>query len=158
MEKLLALAQHLELKHLVWDDEIYYNVSLEDFNAQSGANYEDVADMPYPNKPFLKYLENEGIKFSDEVEVNGNYYTFEGEEYLICTDDEADTYWDEDLENYIDECILPEIPERYRGYFDKAAFKSDCEVDGRGHSLASYDGVENEVKIDDTWYYLYRTN
>lgn len=113
--------------------------------------------MPYPNNPFLKYLENEGIKFSDEVEVNGDYYIFEGEEYLICTDDEADTYWDEDLENYIDECVLPEIPERYRNYFDKVAFK-DCEVDGRGHSLARYDGVENEVKIDDTWYYLYRTN
>ena len=30
------------------------------------------------------------------------------------------------------------------------------EVDGRGHIIASYDGIENEVEIDNTTYYIYR--
>jgi hypothetical protein len=30
------------------------------------------------------------------------------------------------------------------------------EVDGRGHILASYDGIENEIEIDDITYYIYR--
>ena len=32
------------------------------------------------------------------------------------------------------------------------------EVDGRGHIIASYDGIENEVEIDNTTYYIYRLN
>ena len=30
------------------------------------------------------------------------------------------------------------------------------EVDGRGHIIASYDGIENEVEINNTTYYIYR--
>ena len=32
------------------------------------------------------------------------------------------------------------------------------ESDGRGHTLSSYDGTENEISFDDEWYYIYRTN
>ena len=32
------------------------------------------------------------------------------------------------------------------------------EADGRGHTLSSYDGHENEIMFDDDWYYIYRTN
>ncbi len=32
------------------------------------------------------------------------------------------------------------------------------EADGRGHTLSSYDGNENEISFDDEWYYIYRTN
>ena len=32
------------------------------------------------------------------------------------------------------------------------------ESDGRGHTLSSYDGNENEISFDDEWYYIYRTN
>ena len=31
-------------------------------------------------------------------------------------------------------------------------------ADGRGHTLSSYDGVENEITYEDEWYYIYRTN
>ncbi len=30
--------------------------------------------------------------------------------------------------------------------------------DGRGHFLSSYDGYEHEVKVNDTYYYIYRVN
>lgn len=90
-------------------------------------------------------------------------------DYLVLTDDEADQMWDEYLENYIDDCILPELPEQYRCYFDNESFKDDARTDGRGHSLASYDGVEKEVSIKDmeqeseidleqTEFFIYRIN
>ena len=80
------------------------------------------------------------------------------EEYRVLTDSEADDANDENIESYIDECILPELPERYRFYFDNEAFKKDARMDGRGHNLASYDGNEEEVKVDETYYFIYRTN
>ena len=32
------------------------------------------------------------------------------------------------------------------------------EVDGRGHIISSYDGIENEIEIDGITYYIYRLN
>lgn len=91
---------------------------------------------------------------------HGEYYTstVEPGEYLVLTDAEADEMWDEFLENYIDECILYLLPEAYRNYFDREAWKRDAQHDGRGHSLSGYDGNEHEEKIDGVWYYIYRTN
>ena len=42
---------------------------------------------------------------------------------------------------------------------DKKSFVSDAiAADGRGHFLSRYDGEENEIKIEDTWYFIYRCN
>ena len=81
-------------------------------------------------------------------------------EYLVLTDDEADEMWDEQLDSYLDECVLPELPEMARNYFDTKAWKRDARHDGRGHSLSGYDGCEEEVydEEDETTYYIYRTN
>ncbi len=76
--------------------------------------------------------------------------------YLILTDDEADEKWDESLQNYIDECILPEIPESYRTYFDEEKWKDDAKHDGRGHSLASYDGHENSEIVEGETFYIFK--
>lgn len=69
-------------------------------------------------------------------------------EYLVVTDGEADTLWDEDLENYLDECILPEVPELSQRYFDREAWKKDARSDGRAHSLDRYDGDEESITVD----------
>jgi len=79
-------------------------------------------------------------------------------EYLILTDSEADDAQDAQLENYIDELILPEIPDAYRSYFDNEAWKEDAKQDGRGHSLSSYDGHEHEETVNGETFYIYRTN
>jgi len=84
------------------------------------------------------------------LEVNGDYY-------LVYTDDEANDAWEESMDNYIDEIVLEEIPEHLRGYFDYKGFKHDCSFDGRGHTLASYDGQEEEIEVEGTTYYIYRT-
>jgi hypothetical protein len=78
--------------------------------------------------------------------------------YAVLTDEEADERWDEYLENYIDDCILPDVPESARCYFDREAWKRDARHDGRAHCLSPYDGHEHEVEIDGVMYYVYRTN
>ncbi len=78
--------------------------------------------------------------------------------YLCVTDSEADELWDADLENYIEECILHELPEQYRQYFDSEGWKDDARMDGRAHSLNRYDGGEEEIEYNGTDFYIYRTN
>ena len=88
-----------------------------------------------------------------------NYFEVDGEgEYMVLTDDEANDAWDESLDQYIDDCIIPELPEFAARYFDVEAWKRDAQYDGRGHSLSGYDGEENEIQVDGTWFYIYRTN
>ena len=51
------------------------------------------------------------------------------------------------------------MEESIKDFIDEDEFIDGVvEQDGRGHTLSSYDGVENEVSFDDEWYYIYRTN
>ena len=79
-------------------------------------------------------------------------------EYAVMTDSEADKAWDESLDSYLDECVLSEIPENVRHYFDEEKWKDDARMDGRGHSLNYYDGGEEEANINNVDYYIYRRN
>lgn len=82
------------------------------------------------------------------------WYAASDAEYLVVTDDEADALWDEDLDNYIDECL--EIPGHLKNYFDREAWKRDARVEGRAHSLNRYDGREDSVDVDGERFYIYR--
>ena len=83
---------------------------------------------------------------------------WDGREYLVLNDAEADAEVERRIESYIDECVLPEIPEHYQDYFDYEKFTRDARMDGRGHIISTYDGVEGEVKHEDEYYFIYRTN
>lgn len=96
-------------------------------------------------------------EFLDEDFATALSYV-EQEDYLVLTDDEADVRWEDSIYNYIDECVLPEIPKGYRYYFDTDKLADDCRYDGRGHSLASYDGEEHCHTFNDCDYYIYRIN
>ena len=98
--------------------------------------------------------------YDDITEANYGNYTYEygREEYFVVTDDEADELWEEYLDNYIEEVILPEINKHYRNYFDNESWKKDARMDGRGHSLSSYDGYEYSEEINGETYYIYRIN
>jgi hypothetical protein len=89
-----------------------------------------------------------------DIEIDGNRVTVQGTDYLAGDDGEMDEEWDNYLENYIDECL--EIPESVERYFDREKWKDDAKMDGRGHSLNSYNGGEEEAKINGTYYYAYR--
>ena len=58
-----------------------------------------------------------------------------------------ETFGIEDTKDLIDEYNLLNID---------AVIEFCQEVDGRGHIIASYDGIENEIKIDNIAYYIYR--
>lgn len=94
-----------------------------------------------------------------DLAENSSIFHYGDEEYLVLTDDEAEREYDDHLTNYVDELILPEIPEQYHLYFDENSWKDDARANGsRGDALSSYDGREEEVEIDGTTYYIYRLN
>jgi len=112
---------------------------------------------------------------------SNDIYSFDGEEYMILTDDEAD----EKVAEYIKYSVWafnPSFLSCHSG-IDQDVFKllqDKCESaneailklikdfdhfvedavasDGRGHFLSSYDGYENEQEHDNETYYIYRTN
>ncbi len=89
----------------------------------------------------------------------GHGYSAEGCEYICCGEEDALEMAEESLSSYVDECILPEVPENYRDYFDTDKFIRDCiRDDGLGHVLASYDGCENTENYSDNTFYIYRTS
>ena len=124
--------------------------------------------------------DNEVNKMTLEL---GEYYHVNGSEYKVLTDDEADEQVREDIEQSvwafnpsflsahakdgIDEDVFKVLSEKCEDSNEAVKslikdfdhFVNDAVLsDGRGHFLSSYDGEENEVKINNTWYYIYRTN
>ena len=91
----------------------------------------------------LSVGEIDDIEDTDKVEREHG-----GVDYLFGTDEEMDEKWEEELDYYIDECVIPEMPKHLRAYFDDEAWKNDARIDGRGHSLNSYDGTEDCVKVN----------
>ena len=81
----------------------------------------------------------------EEIKEDGNTFSIGSLEYLILTEDEADEEWEERLDSYLEECVLPELPESAQMYFDRDSWKSDARMDGRGHAIASYDGNETDI-------------
>ena len=97
-------------------------------------------------------------KKSEVVHLYDNTFEAEGGEYIVVTDEEADDLWEQELDNYLEECIYPELTGNLANYFDDEKWKRDAKFDGRGHSLARYDGHENEETVKDETYYIYRVN
>lgn len=138
--------------------------------------YANIIDSNVEEEKLIKLIENENLKYDtwlyivcikefdltlddlhqikyDELDYLA---TIQGVDYLIGDDDDMNLSWDKELNYYIDECILPEMPERYHVYFDDKAFKDDCRCDGRAHSLNRYDGSESEQDALGITYYIYQ--
>ncbi|MCK9282548.1 MAG: antirestriction protein ArdA, partial [Melioribacteraceae bacterium] len=92
----------------------------------------------------------------EDIKINETNCEVQGVYYLAGTDDEMDSAWDDELENYLDECVLPDLPENMRNYFDRESWIDDAKQDGRAHVLNRYDGCEESCQINGTWYYCYR--
>ena len=89
----------------------------------------------------------------------------------IKMDDDSYEYTEEAKDNYV-ERRMDEVrddpvgflrdfgmEESIKDFIDEDDFiEAVVESDGRGHTLSSYDGNENEISFDDEWYYIYRTN
>lgn len=93
----------------------------------------------------------------DDIAIEGNNrICVQGTDYLFGTDSDMDDEWDASLDSYLEECVYPELSGNLAQYFDDEAWKSDARMDGRGHSLNSYDGGEIEYEHNGTYYYAYR--
>lgn len=93
----------------------------------------------------------------DDIDENGDCrWTVLGIDYIAGDDDEMNDMWDEALDNYLEDCVYPDLPDFARRYFDDEAWKRDARFDGRSHSLNMYDGSELEYSINGTYYYAYR--
>ncbi len=89
----------------------------------------------------LHYYENVGECDPDDCAVvRGDTIKVAGNEYRVLTDDEADDAFNEYLEQLLDEEGM--VPGADSPYFDREAWKTDAGMDGRGPSLACYDGDE----------------
>lgn len=110
-----------------------------------------MTDQPTPEQALAEHLECS----LDDIETN-SYGTYEamGEEWRVMTEEEADEAWEEALDSYLDDCVLPELPETAQRYFDREAWKRDARHDGRGHAIGHYDGYDH----DSLGYVLVRVN
>lgn len=99
-------------------------------------------------------------EFDASVTVHRNGQLEVGKcEWLVLTDTEADDAYEKSLDNYIDECVLHELPEPYQMYFDSERWKNDARINGcRGSSLASYDGYEHYESTNYGTFYIFRIN
>ncbi len=94
----------------------------------------------------------------EEVQDRTTPRETEDGEYMVLTDDEADSQWIEQLGQIFDDCYLPEIAPHLRDYFNRERWIEEAQQDGRGHTLSGYDGEEQEAEVDGETFYIYRTN
>ena len=98
----------------------------------------------------------------DELEELKEYIKMDDDSYEY-TEDAKDEYVERRKDEVKDDPVgfLRDfgMEESIKDFIDEDDFiEGVIESDGRGHTLSSYDGVENEISFDDEWYYIYRTN
>ena len=150
-EKVIALAQHLGLETDL--DETEFEIGADEEFEDEEEKQERLQELADERHDKIEEIKDELNNITNEYDHVYSYYS---EEYIVATDEEADEIEDECLDNYIEECL--EIPDNIRPYFDEEKWKDDARMDGRGHIISTYDGNENEEKVNGTWYYIYRMN
>lgn len=157
------------MRTLYINDETYVTNAPRDFEAKDTDSFIEAGHWIYPEDDYEPHIfalaSHLDCDPSDLEEARHECYGLKvvelgSQEYAIGTDDEADEAWDQSLDSYLDDCgVLDSIPENLQPYFDREAWKRDARHDGRGHSLASYDGCEEEADgPDGVTYYIFRLN
>ena len=101
---------------------------------------------------YLALAINNDIYYSEAVDL------IDSEDYWVLTDDEADEKAELEAQYYLEEA-LSLIPHNLQQYFDDDKYISDCISDGRGQLLASYNGYEDSITLDNgSVFYIYRRN
>ena len=145
-----------QLAFMQYEGESFFIVNDKSYIGEEDAAKESYEAAKEDYESFEDFCSNE----CDEVGE------FNNDDYLVLTDEEADEKWEESLDSYIEDCIQPEIDKIAEGQgnlqyyikFDEDMWKRDARMDGRGHSLSSYDGCENEETVVDITFYIYRLN
>ena len=91
---------------------------------------------------------------------SGEEFNFDGREYYVISENNIDDEAYERAEQLIEDCyITKELKSSFLYQF--IDFDEACKAvvnDGYGHLFSSYDGNENDVVVNDTRYYIFRTN
>lgn len=115
-----------------------------------------ISDDTFTGIALAKHCDISPNDLSDIENDRDNHWSVQREEFLAGDDADMDDEWDDSLDNYLDECVLPELPENAQRYFDRDSWKSDAKMDGRGHSLNRYDGGEDEETVFGKTIYIYK--
>lgn len=105
-----------------------------------------------------------GADPSTVTEVGCDEYTVESEPgtYRVMTDAEKAEAINEALESYLEDHILPQIPEHLQCYFDYDAWKRDVGCSGEEDAMiAPHDGNVHEVytpELEERWHYVVRVS
>lgn len=160
MNKLLALAKYLQIDYFEYDNQWYIGLSQEEFDKEEEKLLEEDLDVQ-------EYIDEEGYTLLED-KIEQSYYddsefSYGKQEYLVLTDDEADDRAYDYAYSVWEECYLTNEIRKQLGfladYIDLEQATIDAiSIDGRGHSLAGYDGHENYEEINGKTYYIYRTN
>lgn len=153
-----AMEEVTEALEEEWDQMTFQNLEYEDILPLMESRFSDTKTAY-----MLGHLCEMSLESIDDIEEKENdTWELDGQTYLAGTDDDMDYWWDQDLQNYLDDCVYPELERAGIGnlanYFDDERWKSDAKQDGRAHSLARYDGCEECMQVDGEWIYAYRTD
>lgn len=104
----------------------------------------------------------EGIEHINNEQANN--FCIEGQDYLVWTESEVNKAHLEYIENLVDECGIkvfssvgkPTVTQDFDWSITVNAWEVYITASERGNSLASYDGNENEVRVNGETFYLYR--
>ncbi len=133
----------------------------------------DILDTEYANRIIalaihLDLTVKECVLDIKKATYGEYYYEYGNQEYLVLTDDEANKLEEENVRSVIEDCYLWEYQQEEKKtgrsnpllqYLDIDKWVEDwCGY--KGHNLASYDGIEYEIKLQwsKEWWYIYRTN
>ena len=160
-EKLQALANHLEIDYFNHNDTYYVGASQEEYE-----NFEvkELNSKEDSKIAFDEWIDDNYSLLEEEITNEyKDYFKYGKEEYLVYTDEEADSAAYDSVYSIWEDCYLTEDIQNSLGflvnYIDlKKATLDSIKIDGRGHTLASYDGEECEEYINSTIYYIYRVN
>ena len=165
----LALAQSEGIEYFCYNNEngedIYYTGATQEFfdqKEQSICNDPDLESREAIDEKINEWIEESGFTLlEDEFEINyydDNVVEYAGGEYLVIDDYTANQLWEQSLDNYLEECIYPELSGSLSQYFDDEKWKIDARMDGRGHSLSSYDGNEYNETVQGESFCIFRIN
>ena len=126
-------------------------------------NYEEPEKLSL-REWYVKENKEESLYMEDIEELTYDFYgakMFEvnGEEYVVIPSSDIEYVFHQYAENLIDDVVVCELPENYRGYFDYEKFEHDMSFDGYGQ-MSSYDGELNEYFLNDDegLYFILRMN
>lgn len=146
-------------------EEGWFRDALEESNQYYAEDILSESDRTYDNR-LVKECYSNGLISDDDFELDED-----GEiDYTRCKLDSNELI--ELYVDYLNSFIFDPITEFMSNYgleeFERAVRKHDLididslaervvEVDGRGNSLATYDGEEREIESNGEWFYIYRT-